>query len=372
MSYTIACDFGTFTSRCGCVGDDSPSTFPTVVANLPNLREKHAPVEVMKVRTRDFVGQEPWALHSVSNTKFILKDGMVEDWEGYIALLYHALDSEMQVDPSECYLLLSEHIHTPRRQREGMTEISFELFQNFGFQMANSELLSLYSAGRTTGSLLCCGHGVTSTASFWESELVPASTMRSHHSGDDVMQEFKSRLSGNCPDIIPLPQYFDMLNKHGKVCSKSIKSSDQSDLHVDYKLPDGNIIKLGSELYEAPEILFRPSQYGYDDINSMQNILFEGMRDHSPEITMDLCQNIVLEGGISLLPGFSSRLEREIALKFNWEEKIKVVAPNERVCSNWLGMSILGSLSSFEVLWISKGMYSEFGPQNLPYHVATR
>ncbi|KAK7073895.1 Actin, alpha skeletal muscle [Halocaridina rubra] len=42
--------------------------------------------------------------------------------------------------------------------------------------------------------------------------------------------------------------------------------------------------------------------------------------------------------------------------------KIKIIAPPERKYSVWIGGSILGSLSTFQALWISKEEYDESGP----------
>ncbi len=42
--------------------------------------------------------------------------------------------------------------------------------------------------------------------------------------------------------------------------------------------------------------------------------------------------------------------------------RIKVVAPNERKYSVWIGGSILSSLATFQTMWITKAEYDESGP----------
>ena len=42
--------------------------------------------------------------------------------------------------------------------------------------------------------------------------------------------------------------------------------------------------------------------------------------------------------------------------------KVKVIAPPERKYSVWIGGSILGSLSTFHDMWITKEEYDESGP----------
>ena len=42
--------------------------------------------------------------------------------------------------------------------------------------------------------------------------------------------------------------------------------------------------------------------------------------------------------------------------------RAKVLAPNERMFSVWIGGSILGSLTTFKQMWISADEYHETGP----------
>jgi hypothetical protein len=64
---------------------------------------------------------------------------------------------------------------------------------------------------------------------------------------------------------------------------------------------------------------------------------------------------------------FPDRLREEIEAIVhrhtpNW--RVKVTSPNvsERAICSWLGGSILGSLGTFQDMWISRRDYEEFGP----------
>ena len=80
------------------------------------------------------------------------------------------------------------------------------------------------------------------------------------------------------------------------------------------------------------------------------------------DIRKDLYGNIVLAGGVTLLPGIDTRLEKELSALAPASMKVKVVAPPERKYSVWIGGSILSSLSTFQQMWISKQEYDESGP----------
>lgn len=65
------------------------------------------------------------------------------------------------------------------------------------------------------------------------------------------------------------------------------------------------------------------------------------------DIRKDLYANTILMGGSSLFPGIADRMVKEISALAPPTMKIKVVAAPERKYSDFIGGSILGSLSTF-------------------------
>lgn len=60
--------------------------------------------------------------------------------------------------------------------------------------------------------------------------------------------------------------------------------------------------------------------------------------------------------------GLADRLKKELDAIVPNSMKTKIIAAPERKYSVWIGGSILGSLSSFQQMWISKSEYDECGP----------
>ena len=89
------------------------------------------------------------------------------------------------------------------------------------------------------------------------------------------------------------------------------------------------------------------------------------------EWEMSLCQmcpNIVLCGGTSMLPGLANRMEKEITSLVNPSNlykinNINIITTPHRIDAAWIGGSILGSLPTFQQIWISKQEYDDCGPQ---------
>lgn len=62
-----------------------------------------------------------------------------------------------------------------------------------------------------------------------------------------------------------------------------------------------------------------------------------------------------------MFTGIGTRLHKELTKMVPSAMKIKVVVPEERKFSVWIGGSILSSLSSFFTSWITEAEYQETG-----------
>ena len=71
---------------------------------------------------------------------------------------------------------------------------------------------------------------------------------------------------------------------------------------------------------------------------------------------------MVLSGGATTSSGIGERMTKELTALAPSTMKTKFVATPERKYSVWIGGSILSSLSTFLLMWISKDEYDEPGP----------
>lgn len=70
-------------------------------------------------------------------------------------------------------------------------------------------------------------------------------------------------------------------------------------------------MKLGRERFRAPEILFQPNLIGSGEVG-VAEILFNTLQATDINTKVKFYKHIVLCGGSTMFPGFSSRLMREI------------------------------------------------------------
>ena len=128
-----------------------------------------------------------------------------------------------------------------------------------------------------------------------------------------------------------------------------------------YELPDGQVITIGNERFRCPEALLQPSFLGME-CSGIHETVYHSIMKGDVDIRKDLYANTVLSGGTSMYPGIADRMQKEITALAPSSIKIKIIAPPERKYSVWIGGSILGSLSTFQAMWITKEEYDDAGP----------
>jgi len=138
---------------------------------------------------------------------------------------------------------------------------------------------------------------------------------------------------------------------------------------VQYELPDGKTLDVGTERFSVVENLFRPegflSRTGEGSSRKLMGVhqmVCNCIAECDADIRRELYNSIIVTGGNTLFPGFVERLNKEI-IEIS-PQKFKLVPANysaERKFSVWIGGSILGSLGTFQQVWMSKSEYEEHG-----------
>jgi len=103
--------------------------------------------------------------------------GIVEDWESYEQILNHTFYNELRVSPNEIKgVLFTEAPKMPKDNREKLVQMMFETFEIQNIYISLNAIMSLYSAGRTTGISIDCGDSAVSTVSVYEGWSLPHAT----------------------------------------------------------------------------------------------------------------------------------------------------------------------------------------------------
>ena len=139
-----------------------------------------------------------------------------------------------------------------------------------------------------------------------------------------------------------------------------VDGSTEKDARTQYTLPDGQVISLSTERYQAPNILFDPSLIGSEEAG-VADVLVDSIMKSDIDLRSTFFSQVVLAGGSTLLSGFGDRMLYEVRSRSPSHTKIRISAPPDRVNSAFVGGSILGSLATFKSMWTSQTDYEEHG-----------
>jgi len=318
-----------------------------------------------------FVGQEAQEKRGILILKYPIEHGIITNWDDMEKIWHHTFYDELRVSPNERNVMLTEAPLNPKNNREKMTTIMFETFNTPGIYIGIQAVLSLYSAGKTTGIVMDSGDGVTHFVPIFEGYAFPHAILRINLAGRNLTEYLLKILSERGHHLTTSAEQEIVKDIKEKLTYVALdfeaelkEASKSSSKDAQYEMPDGNLITIGSERFRCPEVLFNPMLIGKEFVGIHEQC-YNSIMKSDIDVRKDLYSNIVLSGGTTMFPGLSERLTREVQklAPQTMNSKVKVIATPERKYSVWIGGSILSSLNNFQNMWITKAEYDDSGPQ---------
>ncbi len=375
INQAIVIDNGSSTIRAGFAGDGAPrSVFPSVVG-----RPRH---RAINIGTKDcYVGDEAQSKRGILTTKHPVEAGIITNWDDMEKLWHHTF-AELKVDPAHHPVLLTEAPLNPKANREKTAQVMFETFNVPSMHLGNIGVLSLYASGRTTGIVVDSGYQKTDIVPIYEGHALHHATIRiglgsndleyhinklwnevghsfvtndSIHACPIIQGVLENKCFVRVPVFDPYLRYQTTGNYgNGHLIAKPIEEK--------YELPDGQVISLGAELHQVPEVLFQPSLIGRRDYTGIHQLTYDAIMKVDPDLWKVMFGNIVLAGGNTMFRGMDARLLKEITALAPVGTEVNVIALANRKHSAWVGGSIVADLSTFKDLCASQEEYNEHGP----------
>ncbi|EPB66056.1 Actin [Ancylostoma ceylanicum] len=270
-----------------------------------------------------------------------------------------------------------------------------------------------FANGRTSGLVVDSGATHTSAVPVYDGYAVTHAVVRSPIGGDVISEQLQYMLDEQNIEVVPtykiggkasvpcsseevneneaprwtkkknLPEVTESYDKFMKkqiledmaisilqLCDTPLDAEYAEKLpSAPYSFPNGFTKEFLAERIKVPEGLFDLKYLR--NIPASQSTLLNvtqiattaaGMCDI--DIRPTLYSGLMVTGGNSLILGFTERLNHDLAHKCPPTIKLRVSAaptPMERRFGAWIGGSILGSLGSFQQMWIAKSEYDETG-----------
>lgn len=152
----------------------------------------------------------------------------------------------------------------------------FEEFKVPKLYLGNQAVLSLFATGRTTGTVLDSGEGITHTVPIYEGYAIPHAITEIPICGRDLTNYLVMLLNKSYPEYLPLhnaekkKEAYEsaviIKEMHGRVAHdydaelKTAQDENQTKPKR-YRLPGSQTITVNKECLECPELLFQPSNW---------------------------------------------------------------------------------------------------------------
>lgn len=160
----------------------------------------------------------------------------------------------------------------------------FETFNVPAMYVSIQAVLSLYSAGRTTGIVCDSGDGVTHTVPIYEGFSIPHAVNRIQLAGRDLSQFLAKLLTEKGHNFVSTAELEIVRDIKEKTCFVALdyeaamkESQNSSTMDKNYELPDGKQITIGNARFRCPEYLFKPLEMNGREFDSIQDLTYNSI-----------------------------------------------------------------------------------------------
>ena len=240
-------------------------------------------------------------------------------------------------------------------------------------------VLTLYAQGLLTGVVVDSGDGVTHIVPVYEGFALPQSIRRLDVAGRHLTEYLIKLLLLRGYTFNRTADFEVVREIKEKVCYVGYDLELEKKLALEtttvvqsYTLPDGRVIKVGAERFEAPEALFQPQLLDVEG-KGLSDLVFDVINSADINVRPELYKHIVLSGGSTMYPGLPSRLEKELRAIYLKQVakgdkaqaaklKLRIEDPPRRKHMVFLGGSVLADImKDKEAFWMTKAEYEEKG-----------
>lgn len=375
----VVCDNGTGFVKVGYAGQNFPSSIYPSMVGRPILRAEEEIDSSLELKDV-MCGQEAALARHSLDIKYPVENGIVKNWDDMEHLWNYTFYDNLQINPKENKILLTEPAMNPMKNREKLVEEMFENYQFSACSISIQAMLTLYAQGLLTGVVVDTGDGVTHVVPVYEG-YVPNNLIRRLDVAGRHVTDYLIKLLLLRGYAFERTADFETVRQIKEQCcyvacdidTERKLALETTCLLKKFTLPDGRDVHIGRERFEAPECLFTPSLIDCEK-PGMADMVFEMIQSADLDTRQSYYKHIVLSGGSSMYPGLPSRLEKDIRARFqndvlkgaNLEKmkkfKVNIEDPPRRKHMVFLGGSVLADImKDREEFWMTKAEYDEQG-----------
>eukprot|EP00607_Mallomonas_marina_P005020 CAMPEP_0182425952 /NCGR_PEP_ID=MMETSP1167-20130531/12437_1 /TAXON_ID=2988 /ORGANISM="Mallomonas Sp, Strain CCMP3275" /LENGTH=380 /DNA_ID=CAMNT_0024607055 /DNA_START=166 /DNA_END=1308 /DNA_ORIENTATION=+ len=363
----VVVDIGSSSVKAGYAGDDVPtSIFPSATVKWSTGTDS---IEVDMSISNDDLSRP-------------VRRGVVKDWDQLEKLWRTTLDEIGLASPESASVMLVESPHSTFEDRKRWAELLIDTFRHPSILIGNSAPLSLFASGRTTGIVVECGAGITSTVPVFEGLALTHAAITTDYGGQDITHNLKrllneySHITMEHADVRALKERMVFVN-----CKEpSAKKEHLVESLCTFGLPDGTDVTVQNDVFSdsVEPLCVGRGPTNEPDIGLIDQ-LYDSLRFCDDSVRSNLTYNIVLSGGCSMIPGLGDRIGRDLKRRQSEAEgrglgssladiPVRVIPDSyyrepgytiQRKIAPWIGGSIISSLSTYKQLKITRQEWEE-------------
>eukprot|EP00943_MAST-04B_sp_MAST-4B-sp1_P001601 g1601.t1 len=374
----VVCDNGTGFVKCGFAGENFPRhMFPSMVGR-PTLRAEEDTIGDVEIKDI-MCGDKAAAVRQALEIRYPVDCGIIRHWDDMEALWDYTFYEKLKINPEEKKMMLTEAPLNPKKNREKTVEIMFEKYGFDAVHQAIQAMLTLYAQGLLTGVVVDTGDGVTHVVPVYEGFVPQHLISRLDVAGRHITKYMIKLLLLRGYAFNRTADFETIRSVKEDLCYVAHDIEEERKLALEttvlvekYRLPDGRIIKVGRERFEAPEALFSPGLIDVEG-DGMADMVYNMIQKADMDCRAEFYKHIVLSGGSSMYPGLPTRLEKDIRARYLEgvlkgdksrlnRLKLRIEDPPRRRNMVFLGASVLGDIMrDREDFWITKSEWEESG-----------
>nr|XP_042113974.1 actin-like isoform X2 [Peromyscus maniculatus bairdii] len=340
-----------------------------------------------------FIGAEAQNNLVQLNLNHPITRGAIANWDNVEKIWHHSFYQALHISPEQHPVMITEPPLNSKDVKSRMTQpaargthehlgsvchlagqhanlppqILFETFNVPALYMANQGVLSMYAAGRTSGTTIESGEGMTYIVPIMNGYPLQLSTLKLDVAGQDLTSYLLKLLSdsGNLLVGAADREYIrDLKEKHCYVAldyDMEISKTAAPSCQKKFQLPDGKEVSMGQEAFMCSEALFNTSLIGKSNLG-IHIQAQESITSCDRSYWKTLFSHIMVSGGTGAFSGLRLRLQREITNLASPDLCVKVAISPYAKYGAWVGASILCSLPMFKDMWVTSQEYREIGP----------
>ncbi|CAG9794951.1 unnamed protein product [Diatraea saccharalis] len=221
---------------------------------------------------------------------------------------------EIKVAPEDRSMMLACSAVSSMDEKLKCCEIIFETLNIPALCIQSQTVLSLYGSGYSTGISVDLRYNTADICPVYEGGLIRYAHMQTNYAGAQFANFFKESLAEkNYHDFgIRIQEILEGMKRYLYITQDI--SMSRNDYKRIYTLPSAEKIDIGYEAFMGAEMIFQPRVIMGPNVNviALQEAIVTAAMKCDADLRSELYEAVILCGGMSMIPGLSTRLATEV------------------------------------------------------------